>query len=210
MEFSPLSGDVVKILKKYWHLLFEVPGCDKFPVIGYKRTRSLRDLLTKTEFEIDTRETQTNIVSGHHLCGHCSVCYMNVKTVKTEFPELGFTHNLTQFSNCQTRMCIYLLSCFCKLRYVGSTQRPLKVCLLEHKSRIKNEIKEAPLVQHCVDMKHEFKDFCCVVLKVITVNAGMHSDLNKRLLQRELFWIMRLKTLTPGGLNQDVDYNVVL
>lgn len=167
---------------------------------------SLQDILTKTDFETDTWHVQRSIVVGHPSCWNCSVCPLNIKTTKINFPNLGFSHHY--FSNCRTKMCVYLLICKCKLRYVDSTQRPLKIRLQEHRSRIKHEILEAPLTQHCLEMKHDFKDFQCIVLEVVTTNAGMHSDLNKRLLQRETFRITKLKTLTPGGLNQEVNFNV--
>lgn len=108
----------------------------------------------------------------------------------------------------KTKMCVYLLTCKCSLRYVVSTCRQLKVRLQEHQSRIKHHVLDAPLTQHCLEKNHDFSKFCCVVLEVLPCN--IHSDVNKRLLQRETFWIFRLKTLSPWGRNQEVDYNVFL
>lgn len=69
---------------------------------------------------------------------------------------------------------------------------------------------EAPLVQPCVTENHHFNEFHCVVLEVLNAHKDEHSDLCKRLLQREIFWITRLKTLNPLGLNQGIDYSVFL
>lgn len=70
---------------------------------------------------------------------------------KLFFSDLGFTHVLKQFSNCKRKMCVYLLTCRCGLRYVGSTRHQLKVCIQEHVSRIRNTVLEVPLVQHFID-----------------------------------------------------------
>lgn len=125
---------------------------------------------------------------------------MNVTTNIVDFPDLGFSYELKHFLNCKTKMCVYLLVCKCKLRYVGSTQRQLKICLQEHRSHIKHRVMEAPLTQHCLENKHDFHDFQCTLLEVTTTHAGMYSDLNKQPLQRETYWITRLKTMAPGGL----------
>lgn len=37
MEFFPHSREVLQILKKHWHLLYEGPGCESFPEIGYQK-----------------------------------------------------------------------------------------------------------------------------------------------------------------------------
>lgn len=37
-----------------------------------------------------------------------------------------------------------------------------------------------------------------------------YKDLHKLLLQCEMFWISKLKTLMSNGLNQEVDYGVFL
>lgn len=47
LDYTPRSREVLQILKKHWHLLFDVPGCDKFPEVGYHRTQSLREILER-------------------------------------------------------------------------------------------------------------------------------------------------------------------
>lgn len=149
-------------------------------------------------------------MNGHHKCGHCSVCSLSMLTNKIDFTDLGFTHELTHFSNCNKTMCIYLLICKCTLRYAGSTQWKLKIRLQEHRSHVKNRVLEAPLTQHCLDNRHGFNYFKCIVLETVISTTGVHLDLNKKLLQHETFWITRLRILAPRGLNQEIDYSAVL
>lgn len=106
-------------------------------------------------------------------------------------------------------MCVYLLTCRCDLRYVGSTRRQLKVRIQEHVSRIHNKVLEAPLVQHFIDLQHSENDFSCVVLETLKDSGGTHKDLHQTLLQHESFWIFKLKSLIPHGLNQEIDFSGV-
>lgn len=129
---------MLQILRKYWYLLQDIPKCEQFPEVGYRKTQSLKDILTSSDFSSDDWTTPTSSLRGHHKCGQCSVCHLNMETRYVDFTDLGFRHELHQFSNCKTKICIELLSCKCMSRYVGSTQRQLKIRLQEHWSRRKH------------------------------------------------------------------------
>lgn len=127
-----------------------------------------------------------------------------------QFPELGFEHKLQSFTNCKCPMSISLLTCKCSLHYVGSTRRPLKVRIQEHVSLLKHKVAEAPLVQHFSEVGHKIYDFKFVILETIQARRYRYEDMYKILLQREVYWILRLNTLFPSGLNQSIDYSVFL
>lgn len=71
-------------------------------------------------------------------------------------------------------MSVYLLICVCEKRYIGSTHRKIKVCIQEHRSRIRHQGLEAPLVQHFRDMKHTDSDFRFIILETVIQKAGEH------------------------------------
>lgn len=71
-------------------------------------------------------------------------------------------------------------------------------------------VLEIPLVQHFLDKNHKFNEFHCVALEKVTANNHIHRDLYKCLLQRETFWVSKLNTMMPNGLNQEVDYGIFL
>lgn len=146
--------------------------------------------------------------AGHHKCGSCNICPLTIETKHISLPDVGLEHDLTAFSNCKTLYVIYMLECFCPKRYVGSTQRQLKIRIQEHISRIKRTVTSAPVAQHFVDMKHACNEFKVVVLKVVHQNA--YQDRSKLLLQREVFWTHRLNALHSNGLNNETEYNVFL
>lgn len=121
---------------------------------------------------------------------------------------MDFIHELKVFSNCQTKYVVYLLECACLLRYIGSTQRQLRVRIQEHIARIRNQVKEVPIVQHFLDKGHKADDLRVVVLEV--VEAQSYRDRGKLLLQREAYWIFRLETVHPAGLSSELERGVFL
>lgn len=187
----------------------DIPGCERLPKVGYKRTRSMKDLLTSSASPAQV-SAPSSLPFGHYRCGSCSVCPISTVCKQIDFLDLGFSHVLGQFSNCKTKMAIYLLTYHCNLRYVGSTRRQLKVRIQEHVSRIRNNVLEAPLVQHFKTVGHSETDFSCVVLETINPWVDQHKDHYRELLRRESYWIFRLKSLTPNGLNLEIDYSIFL
>lgn len=79
--------------------------------------------------------------------------------------------------------------------------RQLRVRIQEHISHIKNNISEAPLVQHVISNQHASNGFKVVVLEIVQPIA--HTDTHKLLLQWEAFWIFKLETLAPHGVNNN-------
>lgn len=187
----------------------DIPGCEVFPRAEYKRTQSLKEIVVSADVS-SVPEGQANLPKGHLRYESCSVCYLSVESKIIDFTDQGFSHVLTNFSNCNTRMCVYLLTCKYQLRYVVSTQRKLKVCLQEHLSQIRHQVMEAPLVQHFVNQNHQHNMFMCIALEVVTAVNQQHRDLYRYLLQCETYWILKLNILFPNGLNQEIDYSIFL
>lgn len=166
LDYTPRSASIIQIFKKHWHLLKEIPGCESFPQIGLRKTNSLRSMLVRAEHNTRIRKT-SSLPKGHFKCGKCKFCPLMVETKKISLPDLHFETECRSFSNRNTNFLIYLLECPCKSRYIGSTQRPLRVGIQEHVSRIKNQTKEAPIVQHYVEKQHVPNELKVSVLEVI-------------------------------------------
>lgn len=187
-------------------LFLDVPGCQEFPLIGFRKTRSLHSILVKSTAETDNRTSSHP--RGHFRCGRCKFCPFMMTTKKICFPDVNFTLEVNRFSNCNTSFVTYLVEYPYCLRYVGTTQLPLRVRIQEHVSRIRNNICEAPLVQHYVSNKHSPHDLKVYVLEVIEAKPFMNR--RQVLLRREVFWITRLRTMHPDGLNSEIDFGVYL
>lgn len=207
LEYSPLALSISRIIKKHWSLVSYISGCELPPRIGYRRTRSLRSILVNADTSFSTGTLSSDPV-GHYKCGICKICSLTVTTKVLHFSDKGFSHTLKSFSNCKTCFTVYLLTCKCGKRYIGSTVRQLRVRILEHISRIKNQVAEAPLVHHFTTEQHGSSDFTICVLE--TVQPSLNHDTKRVLLQKESYWIHRLNTLDPYGLNNELELSMFL
>lgn len=131
MDFTPRTSTVLQILKKHWHIIVEIPGCESFPLVGFRKTQSLRELLVRANLSTIRDRITTNIV-GHHRCGQRSICPLPIETKSIDFPDKGLRQDLVRFMNCKTRMCIYMIKYGCALLYFSSTRRQQRVRIQEH------------------------------------------------------------------------------
>ena len=97
---------------------------------------------------------------------------------------------------------IYLLTCDCGLAYVGKTNRALKTRIAEHRSKIRTGDKNSPVAKHFCELNHPVASLRYTGIELITPQRRK-GDLERRLRQRELFWIYTLRTKAPNGLNED-------
>lgn len=66
------------------------------------------------------------------------------------------------------------------------------------------------MVQHFVTLKHDPDAFKFAVLEIITPQADQGGDILNRLAQQETYWIHRLSTLHPTGLNTNINFAAYL
>lgn len=202
LDFTSLTRPIQRIIQRHWHIVEHLPGCHYPPIIGLRRTQGIRNILIRTG--IQHTHPVTYRPTGHYPCGKCTSCPQAWRTSKLDFQDKKIGKTLGEFTNCSTKWSIYLLECPCGLHYVGSSRHALKTRLSEHRSRIKNNIMEAPLVAHF----YQYSDFRTVIIETIHTEAFNKVDRYRRLLQRELYWIFRFKTYSPHGLNMEMDLTV--
>lgn len=61
-----------------------------------------------------------------------------------------------------------------------------------------------------MDKQHNFEEFRFVVLEIIQILEDKGIDVQRVLLQQEAFWIFKLCTMAPHGLNVNTDYTAFL
>lgn len=144
LDLTPLAEHIKRIVLKHWHLLSNIPGCVKLPRFGLRKTKSIKDLVMRS----DVRKIQIckPIITGHYKSGNCGCCAQAWEIKMIVLPSINFEKQLDFYSSCNTKMCVYLLECECGLCYIGYTQCKLKVRVMEHRSRIRNKVTEAPMV----------------------------------------------------------------
>jgi len=110
--------------------------------------------------------------------------------------------------NCQSTNVIYLIKCSnCHIMYVGESQRTLHLRFTEHRSKT-NTKKDCPVANHfnnvCPNLSYlQITPLEIVPRTVLDTFMGLIDMKDLRLLwRREQFWINKLKTLEPFGLNK--------
>nr|XP_016851826.1 PREDICTED: uncharacterized protein LOC107983290 [Anolis carolinensis] len=203
-QFSP---QIHKIIRKHWHLIRDIPGCQNLPLLANKHSRNLKDILINSDLTKPNILKKSNL-RGHTNCGHCVVCSQSLRIKQFIHPTLKFNIQLQSFTTCNTDQVIYAIECSCKLLYVGMTSRSLKTGILEHRSRIKNKASDSILYSHFLEKSHSHTSFRFCALERITIKP--HGDIKRILLQRKAFWIFKLHTVHPHGLNDKLDLSCFL
>ena len=98
----------------------------------------------------------------------------------------------------------YLMECtLCKIEYVGKAETPFNIRLNNlRKDSNGNNPKALPASIHFKQPDHNFNKHAKFKL-----NNTIDTDIDTikiRLRRREDFWILKLDTLTPKGLNQEL------
>ena len=105
--------------------------------------------------------------------------------------------------NCKSSFVIYLLECkICDLQYIGKSEWPFNIRLNNYRHRISSTHTDnlLPCEKHFKLPNHNFATdakFTIIEKIVKTSNTNAKKILEKR----ENFWISKLVTLTPKGLN---------
>ncbi|OCT84259.1 hypothetical protein XELAEV_18022408mg [Xenopus laevis] len=211
-----------QILKKHWHILRKDKDLSKdlsdIPRIIYKKPQTLKQILApscipvKQHKNIKTFFSQDN--NGFFSCKNCKAC----RTCKPKDKKIfSFKSNVTNekfdikcFINCNSSNVIYLLECPCKLQYIGRTGRNLKTRIREHINNIRKGVSTHSVSAHF--KSHHNSDPSLLTFTGITkkMTHWRGSNIINQISREETFWIHKLKTLTPKGLNIEIDLKCFL
>ena len=111
-------------------------------------------------------------------------------------------------TNCHSICVIYLMECRkCKIQYVGKTKTAFNVRLNKHRSDAAHPTPTTiPGDLHFTNPHHNFlNDAKFTIIEEIKGKSKLIEEKDNILLKRENFWITKLKTLKPLGLNQELN-----
>lgn len=206
--FGTHSNKIKKIISKHWTLFKCLPEFKQKPMFSFKRGSNLKDRLVHAYKTSDTgivdKMLQLMAVVGHYKCNMCAACG-TTNTIKT-FRINGQQVTLKHFSNCNTSNVVYCIKCPCGLHYIGKTVQQVKKRILQHQSRIRCKVENAPLVEHYTKLKHSEKD---MVWWVIEVKACKRKpNVEQVLTMKEHCWICRTDNVAKG-LNLAVEWHTL-
>ena len=133
-------------------------------------------------------------------------CCNQVLTTNTFMSQLTKrTFNIFFNLNCKSECIIYLMECIlCKMQYVRKAETALNLRLNNHRKDIKksNSILACKHFQKKGHNSNKHAKFI-IIDKLVNLH-GSKEALREMLVIRENFWIQKLKTLVPFGLNQEL------
>ena len=113
--------------------------------------------------------------------------------------QTGARVKLKGDTNCRTQNVVYLISCGkCGKQYVGETKGPLNIRMNDHRDDLRHKrFERSPVGEHFCSSGHDFishASVCCLDSKPEWTDNARKS--------RESYWIRRLNTLQPSGINK--------
>ena len=215
--FNDTLPNIRQAIQKTWNILHINDEVKKSfteePFIAYRRNSNLRDLIGQTTIIDNKTHRNTNkFIQGK--CTPClnsrrNLCCKQVKETKT------FTSNITKReyqiyhkTNCRSRCVIYLMECRkCKIQYIGKTKTAFNERLNKHRSDTAHPTPTTiPADRHFANPQHNFQsDAKFTIIEEIKGQSKSIEEKDNILLKRENFWITKLKTLKPLGLNQELN-----
>ena len=169
----------------------------KEPMICYRRPKNLKDHLVRAKLH-----RMDEVVVGMFKCEgkRCKVCDSVVVGNTFKSSASGRIFYINHRFNCNSSGVVYLITCKnCEKQYVGNTVTPFRKRFNNHKSSLnrfgkgQKEICGKHLYSHFYTEGHlGIKDLSVMIIDVTNVNNPT---------ERESFWIEKLCTYIPTGLN---------
>ena len=138
---------------------------------------------------------------------HICLCCQQLISTTFKSNQTNKTFKIYHRVNCKSSFVIYLLECYiCNIQYVGKSETPFNIRLNNHRKDVKNP-NAVPACKHFNRNDHDFNNLEKIIIIQQLRNIGTTSTetLQERLKQQENLWIMKLQTLAPLSLKQELN-----
>ena len=169
-------------------------------LIGTNTIRSNNKFLTATQ--TTTSGQCTPCYNSRSLC-----CQQVLKTTTFTSTQTRKTFTIFHQVTCHSNYVIYLLECImCKIQYVGKCETSFNIRLNNHRKDIRKP-NVIEICKHFNNNEHMFSKHgkFIIIEQLWNISTTPTETLKLRLKERENFWIKKRKTLTPYGLNQELN-----
>ena len=170
----------------------------KSPRVAFRNPKTLRDKLVRSKLKLTDDAERGNLPCGRDNCEICNILKPGKELKSTLTGEI---YKMNFHFDCNSLCALYLITCKkCKKQYTGSTVTKFRARFNQYKSNLelygegRRAFYQEKLIEHFFnrghngsykDMMVQIIDFCCP------------HDQEKI----EDFWIHKLRTLYPEGLN---------
>ena len=177
-------------------------------VLAYRRNKNLRNLISQVHLSRGRKITPKKPpkLTGCSPCltsnkNKCCRQLTSTKTFTSDQTKEEF--DIRHLLNCRSKNCIYLGYCLkCPYnQYVGKSEPPANLRFNTHRHDVTSATGLA-FDRHFDQPGHNFDhDARFILIEQITNHALSKADTRKILESREDYWMQKLRTLTPHGLN---------
>jgi len=139
------------------------------------------------------------VKTNNHKCcrPRCKTCHIFQETNKITNTHANRTIAIKHTGSCSTNNCIYAITCTkCNLHYIGETQNTLSLRINGHTSDTRLKKKGIETAEHFSLPDHNLNS-----MKVTILDNNPNWSKSERL-HREDFYMCKLKTFEPTGLNK--------
>lgn len=207
--YSPHLNNIGKVINQRWDLLQTKGRLKKIfndrPLIVYRRPQSIKDCLVSAKIKRQPMPIpRASLGSKPCKKPRCTWCPLIAEGKEFRSEANGFKYKMFHDLNCHSSWVIYIITCMpCKKQYVGKSETPLNIRLNNHRNHIKNRLETCELAEHFIrSPQHDFsRDVCITPIETITKNLELEKK-KSVLKERERFWISKLKTIQPSGINK--------
>lgn len=207
LDYNAQYKNVEKIIKQHWHILLTDTHLKsllpQIPNFVYKRAPTLRDKIVKNIPDPPSIGYTFFTGKGFYPCKYCFACTKTKRPWEKNFKftstSTGNTYEISDFICCNTEGAVYALECSCGLQYIGSTKRPLKVCIKEHvQNIIKGFEKKIVFINTLPQITNKTPPIWNFGASSLTKKHYVCGHKVRILSQLESKWIFILDTFTPG------------
>lgn len=208
------------IIKKHWSILTQDPHLSSSlptaPKFTYRRAPNVKAKIAPSKIQSNNKLTTSRQLTLIPLVGmyHCkkALCLTcaHVTHGKKTFVANGNNFTLKSFFNCSTTYVIYCISCPCGLLYVGRTIRTLRARFGEHRQAVQANNPLYSTARHfTIHHQQNISDLNVWIIESIS-DRFTPAERFQRLCRQVTFWIYTLNSMTPNGLNEEIEINTVI
>ena len=215
--------------KKSYHPPHTFKGIIKSQILRFKRICSNQEdfehackilfsvLCTRGYSKSFLRKIKRDTIFGMNPTGGSKKCNNKRCKTCTHISETNMIYDknnnpipLNKNLNCQSKDVIYVIECSqCGIRYVGETTQKLKDRINQHRSDINTE-QDKPVAIHFTQQCRSTQNLKVTPIEQIERKVAEKSSFRGwirqedelQFFQRENYWIERLGTMNPRGLNK--------
>ena len=215
--FNKELPEIKSIVNKHWHLLQTnrdiAPSFEERPVLAFRRNKNLRDILGQTHLSKGKKTTseKPRKSGGCQAClshGRNQCCNQIVSTKTFRSQATNETFEIRHHLNCRSRNVIYLGFCNkCQgTQYVGKSEPPANLRINTHRHDVKSPTGGA-FDKHFNEPGHDYNKNARFILieQIKNYKAMKKMEIRKLLEEREDYWMAKLKTIIPKGLNDHLN-----